>query len=52
MEHGIVQTVVLVAILALALLFFIGRNGRDRLRNRVHHKPVRRPHRSRTHRHP
>ncbi|WP_185732364.1 MULTISPECIES: hypothetical protein [unclassified Burkholderia] len=52
MEHGIVQTIVLLAILALALLFFAGQHGRDRLRDKLHHKPLRRPHRSRSHRHP
>ncbi|WP_175888598.1 MULTISPECIES: hypothetical protein [Burkholderia] len=48
MENGIVQTLVLLAILVFAVLFFATRRGRDRTRDRLLHRSPR----SHTHRHP
>ncbi|MEN2468840.1 MULTISPECIES: hypothetical protein [Burkholderia] len=52
MENGIVQTLVLLALLVFAVLFFTARRGRDRTRDRLLHRPARRSPRSHTHRHP
>jgi hypothetical protein len=54
MEHGIVQTLLLLALLVFAVLFFTaGRGrGRDRTRDKLPHRPARRSSRSQTHRHP
>ncbi|WP_175965675.1 hypothetical protein [Burkholderia sp. BCC0322] len=52
MENGIVEVVVLLAFVALAVLFFIKRPGRDRLRAKFHHPPLRRPHRPHRHHQP
>ncbi|MCA8277474.1 hypothetical protein LGN17_33870 [Burkholderia sp. AU30280] len=52
MENGIVEVVVLLAFVALAVLFFVKRPGRDRLRAKFHHPPLRRPHRPHRHHQP
>ncbi|WP_159085693.1 MULTISPECIES: hypothetical protein [unclassified Burkholderia] len=52
METGIVEVVVLLAFVALAVLFFIKRPGRDRLRAKFHHPPLRRPNRPHRHHQP
>ncbi|MDY7805248.1 hypothetical protein [Burkholderia stagnalis] len=52
MAHSIVQIVVVLVILGLALLFFIERRSRDRIRERLLHRSSRRSHRSHTHHHP
>ncbi|WP_431823465.1 hypothetical protein [Burkholderia sp. F1] len=52
MEIGVVQAVVMLGILACAVLFFVARPNRDRVRTRLHRKSTRRSHRPPTHRHP
>jgi len=52
MENGIVEVVVLLAFVALAVLFFAKRPGRDRLRAKFHHPPLRRPNRPHRHHQP
>jgi len=52
MENGIVEVVVLLAFAALAVLFFAKRPGRDRLRAKFHHPPLRRPNRPHRHHQP
>ncbi|CAB3748690.1 MULTISPECIES: hypothetical protein [Burkholderia] len=45
MQNAIVEAVVLLAFVALAVLFILKRPGRDRARARFHHSPLRRPNR-------
>lgn len=52
MENGIVEVVVLLAFVALVALFFVKRPGRDRLRAKFHHPPLRRPNRPHRHHQP
>ncbi|AOI95999.1 MULTISPECIES: hypothetical protein [Burkholderia] len=52
MENGIVEIVVLLAFVALAVLFFVKRPGRDRLRAKFRHPPLRRPNRPHRHHQP
>ncbi|NTX25861.1 hypothetical protein HT746_01650 [Burkholderia pyrrocinia] len=52
MENRIVEVVVLLAFFALAALFFFRRSGRDRLRAKFRHPPLRRPHRPHRHHQP
>ncbi|KAF1038786.1 hypothetical protein BLA6993_06042 [Burkholderia lata] len=52
MEHGIVQTLLLLALLVFAVLFFTAGRGRDRTRDKLLHRPARRSSRSHPHRHP
>ncbi|WP_162835534.1 hypothetical protein [Burkholderia sp. A9] len=52
MENGIVRTLVLLAILVLAVLFFAARRGRDRTRDKLLHRSARRSTRSHTHHRP
>jgi SOS response regulatory protein OraA/RecX len=53
MEDDIVQAIVMLAILALALLFFATRRrSRDQIRDRLLRKATQHPPRSHRHRHP
>ncbi|WP_423381991.1 hypothetical protein [Burkholderia sp. LMG 32019] len=52
MENGIVQALLLLALLVFAVLFFTAGRGRDRTRDKLLHRPTRRSSRSHTHRHP
>lgn len=49
-EHDLVSTLVLLAVVMLAALFFAEGRSRNRIRGQLQRKPARRP-RSHTHRH-
>ncbi|HGL6716117.1 hypothetical protein NTJ56_31265 [Burkholderia contaminans] len=52
MENDIVKTLLLIALLGFAVLFYTAGGGRDRSRDKLLHRPARRSSRSHTHRHP
>ncbi|UEP36427.1 hypothetical protein LL998_22415 [Burkholderia ambifaria] len=49
MENGIVATILLLAVLMFAVLFFAEQRSRERIRDRLLHRPSRRSARSHTH---